>query len=183
MKSKLITAFLIFFVLTGCNNDDTTISPVDFPVGGKFYKLTSLILNEAVDVNNDGTYSFDLMEEINCGYNLYFENDKSNNPAGTGIDIYVNDDENGNMEQQHSCSAVFAVFPFWLQRDNIVYFYSAGETWESAKYIAELSSDNRSLSFEMSIDLGPIFGREILREDGTVIQYQDNVQLIYTLEE
>jgi len=112
MKSKLITAFLIFFVLTGCNNDDTTISPVDFPVGGKFYKLTSLILNEAVDVNNDGTYSFDLMEEINCGYNLYFENDKSNNPAATGIDIYVNDDENGNMEQQHSCSAVFAVFPF-----------------------------------------------------------------------
>jgi len=117
------------------------------------------------------------MHEIGCSYNLYFENDKSNNPAATGIGINVTNDGNGNMEQQYSCSGVTADFPLWLQRDNIIYFYFQGETWESATYIAELSSDNRSLSFEISMDLDPIFGREILREDGTLIQYQGTAQL------
>ncbi len=179
----LLLAFTSLSFLTSCDNDDETTNPVDFPVEGKFYRLTSLSLTEAVDANNDGIYSFNLMDEIGCGHSLYFENDISNSPAATGIGINVTEDGNGNMEQQYSCSGVTADFPLWLQRDNNIYFYFQGETWESATYIAELSSDNRSLSFEMSMDLGPIFGREILREDGTLIQYQGTAQLIYTLEE
>jgi hypothetical protein len=179
----LFLAFLSLSFLTSCDNDDDTTNPVDFPVEGEFYRLNSLSLTEAVDANNDGIYSVNLMDEIACVYSLRFENNKSNNPAATGIDINVTDDGNGNMEQRYSCSSVSATFPLWLQRDNIIYFYFQGETWESATYIAELSSDNRSLSFEMSMDLSPIFGREILREDGTLIQYQGTAQLIYTLEE
>ena len=182
---NLTLAFLSLFFLASCESDNDTTSPVDFPAEGesKFYRLTSFTLTEAVDANNDGIYSFDLMDEISCSHNLHFNNNKSNNPAATGIDIYVNDDGNGNMEQQFRCTAVTADSPLWLQRDNIIYFYFQGETWESATYIAELSSDNRTLSFEMPIELGPILEREILRQDGTVIQYQDNVKLTYTLEE
>ena len=180
----LFTLLSIFF-LYSCDDDNSNQITEEFTIEDKTYRLTSLILTEPVDINGDGIYALDIFDENPCldtfSYSLYFLEEKSIHPAWTGFALKVEPDSNGVLEQIATCGFLDGVLPFWQRNGNTLIFYY--DTWESPDILGELSDDGQQITFNAASDSGALFKREILKEDGTVIEYEDNIKLIYTLEE
>jgi len=183
---NFIVLLLSFFILISCEEDDTVNqSTADIAVDGKTYRLSSLVITEPVDLNNDGVYSMDIFDENPCNgnfsYIISFNDEKSLHPAWTGFALRVESDSNGNPEQLGLCGFLDGILPFWQQSDKSVIFYY--DTMESPDIVGQLSDDGQQITFNASFDSGAIFLRQILTQDGTEIIYQDDIKLTYTLVE
>lgn len=177
------------FVFFSCEDDDNSAgdntNAEDFRIEDQIYRLTGLIITEPVDLNGDGVYSLNIFDENPCLTNfefvITFYDEKAIHPAWTGFALSVEDDSNGNPEQIGTCGFISGTLPFWKQNDNTILYYY--DTWESPDIIGELSEDGQQIHLTAAAESNAIMFREILREDGTVINYQDNIKLIYTLME
>lgn len=184
----LLLAFCSVFVLMSCDDDDDNAPSANteaLSVENKIYRLSSFILTEPVDLNRDGIYSFDLVEEEDpCSISFYkinFFQEKSRHPAWVSLSLEVDVDENGILEQKSPCGVLDGISPFWQQNDDTIIFYY--DTWESPDILGELSEDGQQITFYAANNSGALFYRDILREDGSVIEYQDDIKLVYTLME
>lgn len=91
---NLFIVFISFLVLISCDEDDNSNqTTADFMIEDKTYRLTSLIISEPVDLNNDGVYSTDIFNENPCNgsfwYAISFNEEKSLHPAYTGFALKV----------------------------------------------------------------------------------------------
>ena len=66
-KIRLATAFLLLFLSNSCNVDDGVedADPLNFDVIG-LWDLVEVNINPGQDLNNDGTASSNLMNELDC---------------------------------------------------------------------------------------------------------------------
>jgi hypothetical protein len=185
-KFNFFILLLSFFVLFSCDEDDNANqSTSDLIVEDKTYSLTSLVITEPVDLNDDGVYSTDIFDENPCNgnfsYTISFDDEKSLHPAWTGFALQVESNSNGNPEQVGSCGFLDGVLPFLEQNDKSIIFYY--DTVESADIVGQLSDDGQQITFNATADTNAIFLREILTQDGTEIIYEDDIKLTYTLVE
>jgi len=187
-KLTFLFTLLSIFVFISCDDDDGNAPETtteEFSVENKIYRLSSFILTEAVDLNGDGIYSFDLVEEEDpCSISFYkinFFEDKSRHPAWVSLSLQVDVNSNGILEQKSPCGVLDGISPNWQQNDNTIVFYY--DTWESPDIVGELSDDGQQITFNAANNSGALFYRDILRADGSVIEYQDNIKLVYTLME
>jgi len=161
-------ALLSLFVFFSCDDDDgnaPTTNTEEFSVENKVYRISSITLNEPVDIDGDGVYSTTILEELACtgigGYSIAFNQEKILHPAYTGYALKVETDANGNPVQVFSCGFLDGILPFWQQNGNTIIFYY--DTWESPSIIGELSEDGQQITFNATWDSGAIFLRQILR--------------------
>lgn len=185
-KFNLLIALLSICILISCDNDDNVSqSTANTTVQGKTYRLSSLVITEPVDLNNDGVYSTDIFDENPCNgnfsYVISFNDEKSLHPAWTGFALQVESDSNGNPEQLGTCGFLDGILPFWQQNDKSLIFYY--DTTESPDIVGQLSDDGQQITFNASFDSGAIFLRQILTQDGTEIIYENDIELTYTLVE
>jgi hypothetical protein len=199
---KCVFYLVVFGLVTSCNVDEvnsdlfsqpqaaenTTDCVGDNPpsVLGKTYIRSGFVIDVPVDVDGDGVFSTDLMEEQLC-YDLVmqFRDDfKVSNPTFDAVSLYVDDDGNGNLSQRMVCSHADGLGNTYKQcGETLEFYYNIDEL----QFTGTLSQDETTITFEFPNELlfGFNFfdgGNDILLEDGTVFQYEGGAIVTYTLQ-
>lgn len=182
MKKLLLLPFLLFALL-GCDSDDEA----EFSIDGKVFRLTNLLMESSVDFNNDGIYSFDLLNESDCfgmngsGTALFFNEQNVGDPLSRAFfRLKVEYDDEGIAYQDVFCGHADALPKSYFQNGSLVEIGNSSAIW----YNGTLSQNNSILTLTTAIDYPIVFeGQEILREDGTVEEYTGIITLIYELVE
>jgi len=200
MKKLLITSILLG-MLSACNVDDVNsdLIPVqatenntdcvpDNPpsILGRTYFRSGFVIDAPVDVNGDGVYSTNLMEEQLCSdLSLSFsDNFRVSNPTLDFVSLYVDNDGNGNLSQRMQCWHADGTANTYMQvGDTIKFFYNENEL----QFTGTLSEDETTITFEFPNELlfGFNFntgGNEILLQDGSVLEYEGGAVVTYTLQ-
>lgn len=186
MKKYYILLVLSIGLFISC--DDSESAPANLSVEGKHYALTNYILSKPVDLNGDGIYSFDIFDELSVSecqfYSIFFKEDgKVTHPGwGFGIRLLVEEDEWGTLTQEKSCGFLDGLLSPWEQDSNIInIFNSISNDFELNGIV---SDDGELITFDAPFNLTSLFflgDNKILTESGDVIDYQDDVTIIYTL--
>lgn len=201
MKKLFVTTILLG-ILSACNTDDiesdfivveeTSENAADCvpdnppSILGKTYFRSGFEIDTAVDVNGDGIFSNDLMQEQLCSdLSLGFGEDlRVSNPTHDAVSLYVDDDGNGNLSQRMVCSHADGTANTYMQvGETIKFFYNGNEL----QFTGTLSQDETTITFEFPNDLlfGFNFfddGNEILLQDGSVLEYEGGAVVTYTLQ-
>jgi hypothetical protein len=199
---KLIFTTLILGLLASCNIDDveSDLIPVadnsattetdcvpDNPpsVLGRLYLRSSYIIDTPVDVDGDGIFSTDLMEEQLC-FDLSLNFDESfrvSNPTFDAVSLYVDDDGNGNLSQRMNCSHADGTANTYIQVGNTIKFFYGNDL----QFTGTLSANETKLTFTFPNEL--LFGfnffeasNRILNQDGTITEYEGDAVVTYTLQ-
>lgn len=187
MKKTIYLLLAVTIFLSSCENSNETETTSQFSVDGKSYKLTNYILNQSVDTDGDGLFSFDIYEENNICIAgdtelLFNTNAKIYHPAWVGYRLEVNEGENGVMTQSVTCGFLDGILPNWKQSDNQLNVYDGLS--DDLVLTGLISEDGQSITFDVPYDMTALTvgeGNQILTEEGNIINYEENVQLIFTL--
>lgn len=173
MKKSVIVVLLSIFSLYGCNSDDNEI--ISLSLNGETYELSSYNIETPVDLNNDGVFSLNLLEEGvgECLVReLNFDDSQLNHPFSETLFFDIND-TNGEIRQGFGCE--FLLFGFettYTLEDDILTIFT-GNTIQANGIITD---DKITLSllpeFVFTIS-------QILKEDGNVENYRRTVTAIY----
>ncbi len=200
---KFIFTTLILGIITACNVDDIdsdiigledaqTINQNDDCVPdnppsilGNLYLRSSFVIDIPADVNGDGIFSTDLMEEQLCfDLSLNFGQDfRVSNPTFDAVSLYVDDDGNGNLSQRMVCSHADGTPNTYMQIGNTIKFFYGNDL----EFTGTLSNNETTITFTFPNEL--LFGfnffeasNRILNQDGTITPYQGGAVVTYTLQ-
>ena len=173
-------------VVREASNNDTDCVPDNPPsILGRTYVRSGFEIDTPVDVNGDGIYSTDLMEEQLCSdLPLNFDTDfRVSNPTFDVVSLYV-DNDNGSLSQRMVCSHADGTANTYMQvGETIKFFYNTNEL----QFTGTLSEDETIITFEFPNELlfGFNFlggGNEILLQNGTTLEYEGGAIVTYTLQ-
>lgn len=170
---KLALVILVLILMFNCNSNDD-----ESQLDGKTYVMTSFIIDEVVDLNGDGFFSNELLEEddTQClSSKLLNFNASQVNPVWDYILILNVETINGNLTQVSGCGIndYFRYPDYTIQNNKVTISFD-----NDIHAVGQLDGDNIIFSFDNT--QGTI--QEILNEDNTVTNYQGGVTMIYTLE-
>ena len=171
--NKLIIAFCICAVLFSCNSDDDNASAIE----GSRFELINFVIESDIDLNGDGIFSNDLVtEDGSCLVeSLTFNENRVNSPLELTLSPRVILNGN-NVPVQSSVCAIndFFALPEYEQSGNRILISFNGNLHVSG----ELSDDDNTLTFMYS-DLFERFDNAILREDGSIENYEGGAVAVY----
>ena len=96
MKKIIIT--LLCLLILSCSSEDETMDP--FPFDGLVFKLTEVNVETSLDLNNDGIFSTNLIQEVDC-LNTNQISFLNNSYLREGEIIELNIDDTGDY--QYNC--------------------------------------------------------------------------------
>ncbi|MDO1501011.1 hypothetical protein Q2T40_12795 [Winogradskyella maritima] len=168
MKFKSLI-FCLSLVLISCSSEDDSFNSM---LEGRSYMMTAFTIETPVDVNNDGIYSFNLIEEDTFGCQnmnrLSFMNGTSSAPIEYGPILRITE----NNTQDMGCYVIdyFAALEYTVDVDMM--------TVNVAGFIGEISGN--MIIFRPNNSQLDSLG-EILLQDGSVETYDGNYVLEFTL--
>ncbi|WP_127845664.1 hypothetical protein [Psychroflexus aestuariivivens] len=180
-KFKFLFLILSLFLLS-CEDDDSE-KAIDLSVEGKTFELSSFILSESVDLNNDGVFTTDVCDEDgDCYYQISFSDGGTvKHPAAVSYHFRVEENSNGELEQNFRCGHWDHYFPTWKLDNNTVSIIYDNEV----DLEGTITDDGQTITFDVPIEKSPFLSdgsyRSILTESGDVIEYEDSMKMIYTL--
>ena len=169
---KRFYIYIVLCFMFGCSSDDEITS-----LNEQSFELISYRIETPIDLNNDGVFSDDLIEE-NSGEcllrRLVFGEEAVSNPFSEAISLFV-DIINGNPTQTFVCELLLFGFPsLYILEDNTITIIINDEV----QAIGQLS--NNTVTFEFSGQ--KVFSNSIiLSQDGSIENYNGNVIATYRL--
>ena len=169
--NRSIVLVIIVLLFSNCTSSEDEVSEFD----GRSYKLTSFILENAVDLDLDGIFSTNLFDELNddCinGNSLGFRDNMVNAPIEYVPNLFIRDPETDNPIQGSGCIVFdyFTLFSYSVE-GNIVTIGNDGA------FIGIISEN--TITFNRT-GLGTEIGQYIT-EEGLIESYQGTVVLIFT---
>lgn len=171
---KLILVAILHLLLVGCNpseNED------NLNLEGRTYVITNWIIDRPVDLNEDGIFSTDLVQEKNCFWNLEFTmGDRIPNPLSGSVFGRVVFDENDNPIQTTQCGHGDGAGLVYEIKDNEIDF-----EWNNAIIFSGILSENDT-KITLLVPNDQLFRDEFLYEDGTIGYYEGEVIAVYELQ-
>ncbi|WP_299678146.1 hypothetical protein [uncultured Dokdonia sp.] len=182
MRKLILSTFLILLFFS-CSSDDTSS-----PLAGQTYVITSYQLDTAMDFNDDGISSNDLLIEtplfsplwlqvfndcLDIG-SLLFEERGIACPFGS-ILLEVEEDDTGTLIQTAICAVLSCdgFTEYTINDDQIVFSFDNGISVEG-EFL------NNTMTFTFSEE--EILPLEFLQNDGTICIYNGPITVTYTLE-
>jgi len=181
-KQILLATTLLVAFLSCDSDDDATASIVEIEVFGDTFLRTSYVIENPIDTNNDGIFSYDLMEEDNCGgHSLVFVSPESiSDPTFFLTGFKINTDNNGNNTQDVACVIVDGLgLKYKINGNAIDFFFN-----EELQFTGEFSNNGNTITFSWPNEILYILRLEdsyndILTEDGTIIDYEGGAIVTY----
>jgi hypothetical protein len=150
-------------------------------VDGVSFWHTGVVLQIPIDANGDGIFSQNMLDEGGCGTSAmnFSEGESVADPLSSSNALRIETDSNGELFQFIQCSIGDGIRPTYVQNeDQIILFFG-----EEMHLTGVLSEDGREIVFEVSKEeaMGYYIGNnDVLNADGSITDYNGNVQLIYT---
>lgn len=177
---KLFCLFLICLTLNACSSSD---DPAPIPsVLGFTYVRTSYVLDIPLDANNDGVFSTDIYDEIQCPAQMTFQSTNVvENPLNSVVYVRVVTDFAQQLMQSVTCVEEGTTPALFDQNGAQIRFTDAGG---QLLITGELSDDGRQITFTIPraalIGFDPFGSDNILNENGNPISYGASVAVTYT---
>jgi hypothetical protein len=177
---KLFCLFLICLTLNACGSSD---DPAPVPsVLGFTYVRTSYVFDIPFDGNNDGIFSTDVYDEIQCPAQMTFQSTNVvENPLNSVVYLRVITDFNQQLAQSITCADEGTTPALFDQNGSQIRFTDAGG---QLLITGELSADGTELTFTIPradlIGLDPFGSDNILSENGARVSYGASVAVTYT---
>ncbi len=139
MKKRILVyqCFLIFLAYS-CNSDDTIVQEPSKAVGS--WVLTELIMSEAIDNNNDSSFSTNLVNELECLFAEYtIKEDGTWTSQGVSLEVTYNNPQNLLM---FDCPTIDNKSGFWtLEGDKLTLENNQIWTLNQDKITLEIGND------------------------------------------
>ena len=167
MKIRALV-FGLSLMFISCSSDDDGFDSI---LEGRSYTITAFYIETPADVNNDGVYDNNLLNEDTFGCQtmngLSFRNGTTSAPLEYGPRLYISEANTQSM----SCYVIdyFAPISYMVDEENM--------TVNIAGFIGQISGD--TISFRLNNSELDSLG-EILLEDGTTETYTGNYILEFT---
>lgn len=188
MFKKIVCILGLFLSMVSCSSSDDTSAPAT--IGGLTYEVESVFIDVPIDVNNDGIWSNNLMEEVpECFTRTirFLGSGKADNPAVNNvISFAVNFDFSGNPTSQSAACRPITNFPLtnFTQAGNAISLFNDGSpVFIVGTASADLSRVEFDFTFQnfaaQSFNGTTVPRNEILNQNGTVTEYTGNIRLVY----
>ena len=166
---NVILIIISIFTLVGCSSDDE-----DFLLEGETFVLTSYKIESPVDLNGDGVFSTELLNENNCvsGQSLRFQDGKVDPVLDILLTLDVGNDNNNNLIQIASCLIIdYVAKPQYDRNGNTVTIAFEGSDVVHA--IGQIIGNTIQFSVEA------FSSNQILNSDGSITDYSGLFELTY----
>jgi hypothetical protein len=178
-KIILPLLFLPFFV--SCESNVEEEIPEDIPCNfqGRTYVTASILLDISFDLDGDGIYTNDIVDEDVCyTRSITFDVNDSAPPVISDIpSARIDTDANGNLVQLTGCSTGDgANSQCFRDGDTITLKFNGNVT-----YTGVVSENGNVLTFELP-NRGLFTTFDILNQDGSVTQYEGGATVRFELE-
>ena len=186
---KIFSYTYILFLITSCASSDEEI--LDFPIiKGKSFIASKVEIDIPIDINRDGTFSYDLAQESpSCFMDpiTFQTDDRVINPAVNDlISLNINYTNSGFPQSQSvACPNPNSIFPNYRQSGNSVTIYYPNA---SIVKTGTVSEDGNTITFSytfvefisLSYNGAGVSNNIILNQDGTVTEYFGEINFTYT---
>ena len=172
MKTNILSLLTIAFLLFSCSSDDDNNNNTTAEIPGT-WRLTSFLIESAIDLNNDGSASNDLIQETNCYQNETLVFNADGNMAANSTSFLemegVIDATSGDLVITTDCVPdAFSESGTWTQNGASVTILVDGTP------IVAVVSGN-ALTFQIPA------GYQIPTNDnGTIVTVLENTTFVYT---
>ena len=175
--NRFITVVVLALMMFNCASDDEIV--VD-ELDGKFFRLTRFAIETAVDINDDGIFSNDLLLELNIDHCINSNGIRFRDRQVNGIIEYIPmleilDENTANSRYDIGCGVIdyFALIDYSVENNTVL--IGGGEN----PFVGAI--DENTISFNLSSLL--FFSIKIIDEEGMIQNYDDTVDLTFTLVE
>ena len=136
-KKALVFLTLLVFSTNSCSSDDIPIEEISQAVGS--WIIAELIMSEAIDNNNDSSFSTNLVDELECLYVEYnIKEDGTWTSHGPSLDVSY-DSQNQIM---FDCSTITNESGVWtLEGDKLTLKNNQIWTFQGDKITLEIGDD------------------------------------------
>jgi len=186
-KITLSLLFLLFLISCETNDEvDNEIIDVIGPAGsipcnfqGRTYITKSIVLDVSFDLNGDGIYSNDIIQESGCYTSqITFDNDDKVPPIMSDLPRpEVITDSNGNLVQNVLCTTGDGTkSQCYRDGDEMILVFNG-----NISYTGIISENGTVLTFELP-NWGYFMSFVVLNPDGTVTNYEGGAIVTFELQ-
>ncbi|SNR16002.1 hypothetical protein [Tenacibaculum jejuense] len=181
MKKTILFNALLFLIFISCSSSDDTVERIDdSSLNSLQFKMVSFNIDIPVDINNDGTFSTDLIAEGNpCGFYPFKVNDEGvvTHPYTSGISLEIETDINGVKKQVFTCGIAGALgLSYQIDGDDLVLINPNND---EISFIGKISADKKLIT--LTFPKAGIFKQYILKQDGSSQEYLGGAVAVYEL--
>ncbi len=193
MMKKITLLILFSAILWSCEisqesdlefiqeEEETGFTPCNFQ--GREYMVTSYLYDIPFDLNNDGMYSNDILDEAGCYVSTieFDENDSALNMLSQFANATVTTDVNGNLVQSSGCTFSDGAKLTCLKNGQaIILNFNNAIVYEGTS-----SSNDSVITFTIPYETLRQYHlgyHNILNEDGTITNYEVPVTITFELQ-
>ncbi|WP_127845278.1 hypothetical protein [Psychroflexus aestuariivivens] len=193
-----LSVLLLLLIALGCSSGDDSNDSNDSndsgdsidSIEGLTYTAVEISIDTPVDLNGDGVFSLNILDEVDCYIAaLSFNQEKVYPPNWYGLRIWV-DNMESDPAQNFGCGSISGNLPIWLEHEDYVEILSSDTMRQDSNaseispypYRGYFSNNKNTITFNFDHSMLGTFREDssfIITESGDIVRYEGNVKMVY----